>query len=112
MTLPHIEQRKHVFLVKIKIKAKSNKLAPRKKVSLELLHQILGHRYTRSLMAGDTENVWQNIEHRINPDPFCTSCHISTMNKKARSKTPLRLSHFSNGFYGHYSRNVPKRFDK
>ena len=41
-------------------------------------------------MAGDTENVWKVIEPRIDPDHFCASCHISSMNKKARSKNPLK----------------------
>ena len=40
-------------------------------------------------MAGYTVNFWQNIELRIDPDPFCTSCQISSMKKKARSKHPL-----------------------
>ena len=40
-------------------------------------------------MAGDTANVWEDIELRIDPDPFFTSCQISPMNKKARSKNPL-----------------------
>ena len=74
MTLPHGAQRKHAFLVKIKEKSKSKRVAPREKVALELLHQILGHRYIRSLMAGDVANFWKDIYLRINPDLFCTSC--------------------------------------
>ena len=42
-------------------------------------------------MAGDTENVWKNIELRIDPDPFCKSCYISSMDKKAGSKILLKL---------------------
>ena len=72
--MPHSAHRKHEFLVKTNEKDKSNKMAPRNKVSLELLHHRLGHKSTRLLMAGDTENVWQNIEIRIYPYPFCTSC--------------------------------------
>ena len=53
------------------------------------MHQRLGHRSIRSLLAGDTENVWQYIEFRVDPDPFFTSCHISTINKKPGSKTPI-----------------------
>ena len=68
------------------INSKSEKLAPRKKFALELLHQRLGHRSTRSLMAGDTTNIWNDTEPMIDPYPFCTSCQISTTNKKARSK--------------------------
>ena len=41
-------------------------------------------------MAGDTENVWQDIELRIDSDPFCTPCQMYSMNKKARSKNPLK----------------------
>ena len=69
--------------------SKTKKLAPRKKIDSELLHQRLGHKYTISLMAGDTANVWEDIELRIYPDPFCTSCHISSMNKHSRPKNPL-----------------------
>ena len=54
-----------------------------------MLHQILGHRSTRSLIDGDTANVWEDAELRIDPDPFCTSCKIYSMNKKAISKLPL-----------------------
>ena len=68
--MPYCEQRKHAFLGKIKQMSKTKKLAPRKKISLELLHQRLGQRSTRSLMAGDTANVWDDIELIIDPDPF------------------------------------------
>ena len=61
VTLPHSAQSKYTSLVKTKEKAKSKKVSPRNKLALELLHHILGHRYTRSLMAGGTENVWQDI---------------------------------------------------
>ena len=57
--------------------SKSKNISPRKKVALELLQHRLGHRSTRSLMDGDTENVWQDIELSIDPDPFFTSCQIS-----------------------------------
>ena len=89
VTLPHSAQRKHVFLGKIKDMSKKNKLPERKKIILELLHQRLGHRSTRSLLAGDNYNVWEYVELIIDPDPFCTSCQISSMNKKARSKILL-----------------------
>ena len=62
----------------------------RKKIALELMHQRLGHRSTRSLISGDTVNVWEDADLRIDPDPFFTSCKISSMNKKARSKLPLK----------------------
>ena len=61
----------------------------RKKIALELLHKRLGHISTRLLLAGNTANVWEEVELIIDPDPFCTSCKISSMNRKARSKVPL-----------------------
>ena len=67
VNLPHSAQRKHAFLVKKKEKAKSKKLATRKKVDLELLHQILGHTSTISLMDEDTGDIWQDIGLRIYP---------------------------------------------
>ena len=90
VTLSHSAQREHAFLGKIKEISKKNILPARKKISLKLLHQILGHRSTRSLLAGDTANVWEDVELRIDPDPFCKSCQIYSMNKKARSKIPLK----------------------
>ena len=90
VTLPHSAQRKHVFIGKIMEKSKKNKLPARKKIALELLHQGLGHISTRSLLAGDTSNVWEDIEFRIDTDPFCISCQIVSMNKKARSKITLK----------------------
>ena len=71
-------------------KLKKKKLPARKKIDLELLHQGLGHRSTRLLLAGDTANVWEDVELIIDPDPFCTSCQISSTNKKSRSKIPLK----------------------
>ena len=64
--------------------SKKNKLPARNKIALKLLHQRLGHRPTRSLLAGDTTNVWEDVEIRIDPDPFCTSCQISSMNQKGK----------------------------
>ena len=60
-TSPQSAQRKHAFWGEIKEISKTKKFAPRKKIYLELLHQRLGQRYTRSLMAVDTANVWKDI---------------------------------------------------
>ena len=78
------------FLEESKEIPKTKKLSARKKIALELLFQILGHRYTRSLLARNTDNVWEEIDLRIDTDPFCISCKISSMNKKVRSKIPLK----------------------
>ena len=69
---------------------RKNKFSARKKTALELLHKRLGHRATRSLLSGDTANDWEDIELIIDPDPFCNSSQISSMEKKARSKIPLK----------------------
>ena len=62
------------------------------------MHQKLGNISTRSLLARDSTNVWEDIELRIDPYLFCTSCQISSMNKKARSKIPLRTKATFNWF--------------
>ena len=92
VTLPHSAVIKHAFMGKSMESSKKN--PKRKKIALELMHQRLGHRSTRSLMGGDTANVWEDAELKIYPDPFCTSCKISSMNEKARSKLPLNPKAF------------------
>ena len=57
VTLPLSAQRKPNFTGKIKDMSKKNKFPARKKIALELLHQRLGHRSNRSLLAGYTANV-------------------------------------------------------
>ena len=52
VTLPHLAQRKHAFLEKIKEMSKKKKLPTRKKLALELLNQRIGHISTISLLAG------------------------------------------------------------
>ena len=42
------------------------------------------------MLAGDNAKDWEDVEQRIDPHPFCTSCQISSMKKKARSKIPLK----------------------
>ena len=88
VTLEHSVVRKHAFMGKSMESSKKN--AKRKKIALELMHQRLGHRSTISLIAGDTAIVWEDAELKIDPDPFCTSCKISSMNKKGRSMLPLK----------------------
>ena len=91
-------------------KSKKKKLSARKKIALELLHNRLGHISTRSLLAGDTANVWEDVELRIYTYPFCTSCQISSMNKKARSKIPLKPKAPSKWFFmGIVPSTAPKR---
>ena len=90
VTLPHSAKRIYAFLGKTKEMSKIKKLPARKKIDLELLHQRLGHRSTRSFLAGDTSNVWEDIELILYPEYFCTSCQMFSMNKKAGSKITLK----------------------
>ena len=89
VTLLHSPHRKYAFLVKTTEKSKPKTTFHKKRVSLELLHQILGHRSKMSLLDWDTANVCQDTEIRVDPDPFCISCKISTIKKQPRSKIPL-----------------------
>ena len=82
VTLPHGAQRKNEFWGEIKQMSKSKKIAPKKKVALKLLHHILVHISTRSLIYGDTANIWKDIELRIYPDPFCTSRQMSSIKNR------------------------------
>ena len=59
VTLPHSAKRKRAFLGEIKEISKIKKLPARNKIALELLHQILGHISTISLLDGDTANIWR-----------------------------------------------------
>ena len=77
------------FLGEIKEMSKTKKLPSINKIALELLHHKLGHGSIRSLLAGDTANFWEDIQLRIDPEFFCTSCQISSMNKKAGYKITL-----------------------
>ena len=92
MTLPHSVQRKHTLLVKTKKNSKSQNQIYKRKVPLELLYHILGHRSTRLILARDNANFWQEIDLRVDPDPLFPSSQISTINKNARSKTPLKAN--------------------
>ena len=70
VTLPHSAQSKHAFWGEIKEMSKTKKLPSRKKIALELLHQRLGHRSTRSLLAEYNDNVWEYIQLKIDPNLF------------------------------------------
>ena len=111
VTLPHSAQRKHAFLGKIKEISKKNKLPSRNKITLELLHQRLGHRSTRSLLDGYTDNVWEDVELRIYPNPFCTSCQIYSMTKMLDLRFHSSQRHPSSGFYGYSSINIIQKLD-
>ena len=70
VTLLNISQRIHAFFGETKQMSKSKKIATRREIDLELLQNILGHRSTRSLMSGETANVWKDIGLRIDTQSF------------------------------------------
>ena len=112
MKLPHSEERKYTFLVKTKESSKPQKQIPKRKVSFELLHQWLGHMYTRLLLDGDTTNVFQYIDIRVDPDPFCTSCQISTIKKVIDQRNLWNPRNLRIGFHGHHTSNIFHKFNK
>ena len=97
VTLPDSAQSKNEFLGEIKKMSKTKKLQSRNKIDLYLLHHRLSHRSTISLLAGYNATIWEDIDLGIYPDPFCTSCQISSMNKRDRSKNPLKAKSPSRG---------------
>ena len=72
MTLPHRAHRKHGFLSKTKQESKSKTTTPQNIIPMELLYQRLGHGSRRYLPDGDNADVCQDIDIRVDPDPFCT----------------------------------------
>ena len=84
-----------------------------RQINCQLEIKLLYNYCTRSLLAGDTANVWEDIELRIYPDPFFTSFKISSMNKKAGSKIPLKpKAPFKWVFVDIIPSTAPQKFDK
>ena len=82
VTLSHSAQNKHAFLGEIKEMSKTKILPSRNIIALELLQQRLVYISNRSLLDRDNANVWEYIYLRIDTDPFCTSCQISSIKKR------------------------------
>ena len=97
VTLPHSAQRKHLFLVKTKENSTPQKQIPKKKCSLGLLYQRLLHRSTSSLLSGYTVIFNRYIELWVDPEPFFTSCQISTINTSLDQIHLWNTIHLSNG---------------
>jgi transposase InsO family protein len=58
----------------------------KKRLSLELLHNRLGHRKCRTLLAAGEHNLWADVTVRMSPESGCLSCGISTIRATARNK--------------------------
>ena len=89
-----------------KKKSKQKNQTTKKKISLELLHQILRHMSTRSLLDEDTENVWQYIEIRVDHDPFYTLCQILTIKKFYIKDTTESQNTLQMCVHGHHTSHI------
>jgi transposase InsO family protein len=65
-----------------------NHSSTKKHIALDLLHQRLGHRKCRALLAASEHEVWADTLIRMSPEQECVSCNISTIRASARSKDP------------------------
>ena len=54
------------------------------RVSIELMHRRLGHRSVKSLELADKEKVYDDVIITRNHDPFCETCHVSTIGSTRR----------------------------
>ena len=61
-------------------------------------------------MAGDNSNVCKDIELRIYPKPFCTSCNISSINKRLGLKSIIPNGTFQVDFMDIIPSTAPKYF--
>jgi hypothetical protein len=68
-----------------------------KYTTLSLLHDRLGHRGLRSLLAAEEHQVWADTKIRIESDTDCTTCKIATICAVTRNKYP----HTPAGHPGH-----------
>jgi hypothetical protein len=60
--------------------------AIKRRTSLELVHQRLGHRKCRGLLAASKHGIWANTVIHMGPEQDCISCNISTICATNRNK--------------------------
>ena len=58
------------------------------KVSLELMHQRMGHRSLRSIIAAEASSIWKGVKIHQGTDDYCVDCKIGGMPKANRGHTP------------------------
>jgi hypothetical protein len=63
-----------------------------KKVPLELLHSILGHRAPRALIAASEAGVWADTIVELGNDDLCISCEVGAIRNVNRGKSTLAPS--------------------
>jgi hypothetical protein len=59
-----------------------------KRLSLELLHNRLGHRKCCIILTVSEDNLWEDVTVCMSPETGCLSCGISTIQSTARNKEP------------------------
>jgi len=60
----------------------------RKFLSLEMLHNRLGHRRCRTLLAASEHNLWADAGVHMSAEVGCLDCGIATIQATARNKQP------------------------
>ena len=70
MTLPHSAQINHTFFGKNEVNVKITKANPPPKRLFGIIESEIRTESKKSRMSVDIANVWQEIEIRVDPDPF------------------------------------------
>jgi transposase InsO family protein len=60
--------------------------ANKRRISLDFLHQQLGHRKCRAILAASEHDMWDDTLVCMGPEQDCISCDISTIRASARNK--------------------------
>ena len=66
-------------------------LKGKRRMNVELAHDIFGHRAVSSLLMASKANVWDDVTMVAGEDSWCESCRIATAPKTARSKSMMRF---------------------
>jgi hypothetical protein len=70
------------------VPAYRNKDNNKKCLPLELLHQRLGHRKCRTLLAANEHQLWEDVTIRMTGETGCLTCGIATICSRAHDKEP------------------------
>jgi hypothetical protein len=61
----------------------------KKKVHLELMHHRLGHAAMKTLIAADSNDLYQDTKIEFEPTGPCLDCHVATIRTSNRGKKPV-----------------------
>ena len=65
---------------------KSKPVFSKKRISSELLHDRLGHRFVKTIMAASEHGVWADVVAELTRDADCVDCKIATIRASDRCK--------------------------